>query len=144
MPKTKSQPTTDDRAKARLLSALWTFLSVNYVFCDVVSGMEAVTVQAYLSGKAGNVAFTPGMLAGATLMMNLSFTMIVLPLVLPPRANRWANIAIGLLMALIQLGSLGMGTPVTPHYWVSTVIEAATALGIFWLAFRWRPGSAGR
>jgi hypothetical protein len=144
MPKPKSQPTTDDRAKARLLSALWTFLSVNYVFCDVVSGMEAATVRAYLSGNAGNVAFTPGMLAGATLMMNLSFAMIVLPLVLPPKANRWTNIAIGLLMALIQLGSLGMGPSVTAHYWVSTVIEVATALGIAWLAFRWRPGSAGR
>ncbi len=42
--------------------------------------------------------------------------MIVLARVLKYRVNRWVNIIAGVLMVVIQVGSMGFGTPPTLVY----------------------------
>jgi hypothetical protein len=64
--------------------------------------------------------------------------MIVLARVLKYRASRRANIISGAIMAAIQVGTMGMGTPPTLHYLFYSAIEIACALFVVWYAWTWR------
>lgn len=43
-----------------LLSILWIFLAVNYIYRDILSNMEAGTLQGYLAGNIGEITITQG------------------------------------------------------------------------------------
>jgi hypothetical protein len=68
--------------------------------------------------------------------------MVLLARYLAPRASRWANMAAGAFMTLVQAASLFVGEP-TLYYAFFSVIEMATTASIFWLAFRWTPEATG-
>lgn len=120
-----------------LLSVLWIFLSLNYIFCDVLSNMNPVVLNEMVSGSAGGIAITQEFLLGAGLLLEITFVMILLARVLPYRFNRWTNIIAGLLLAVVQVASLLMG-PSTLHYWFFSVIEIGGNLLVVWLAWKWR------
>ena len=63
--------------------------------------------------------------------------MIVLSRVLNYRVNRWANIIVGILMAIYQILTMNVGTPPTLHYIFFSVIEVASCLIIVWNAWKW-------
>lgn len=126
-----------------ILSTLWIFLSVNYIFCDVLSNMEAGALKGLLAGNVGGVNMTQGMLLFAAISLEIPFVMIVLSRVLNYKANRWTNIIAGIMMVVYQMGSFSFGTPPTLHYIFFSIIEIAGNLLIIWLALRWRDGEAG-
>ena len=74
--------------------------------------------------------------------MEIPIAMIILSRVLPFRANRWANIIAGAIMALVQVGTMSMGTPPTLHYLFYSAIEIACNLFIVWYAWTWRNSEA--
>ena len=45
-----------------LLSKIWVFLSLNYIFCDLLSNMEMSVLQMLLEGNIAGVAMTEEML----------------------------------------------------------------------------------
>jgi hypothetical protein len=99
-----------------LLSLLWIFLAVNYIYRDILSNMEAGTLQGYLAGNIGEITITQGFLLAGAIMMEIPFIMIVLSRVLKGAANRWTNIIAGILMVVIEVGTMGVGTLPTMHY----------------------------
>lgn len=121
-----------------ILSTLWVFLAVNYIFCDVLTHMEPAVIKELITGTLGSIQVTQGFLLTAAIMMEIPFAMIILARVLRYRANRWANIIAGAIMAAIQVGTMGMGTPPTVHYLFYSAIEIACALFIVWYAWTWR------
>jgi hypothetical protein len=70
-------------------------------------------------------------------MMEIPFAMIILTRVLKYRASRWANIIAGAIMAVIQVGTMGMGTAPTLYYLFYSAIEIACTLFIIWYAWKW-------
>jgi hypothetical protein len=122
-------------AKA-LLSTIWIFLAVNYIYRDVLTGMEPGTLQGYLAGNVGEITITQGFLLVAAIMMEITFAMIILSRVLKGAANRWANIIAALLMIVIEVGTMGMGTAPTQHYLFYSVIVIACNLFIVWVAWK--------
>jgi hypothetical protein len=56
--------------------------------------------------------------------------------VLPYTANRWANIAAGTLMTVVQSATLFVGVP-APYYLFFSAIEIATTVSIVLLAWNW-------
>jgi threonine/homoserine/homoserine lactone efflux protein len=52
------------------------------------------------------------------------------------RANRWANIIAGAILAVVQISTLFIGTPEL-HYVFFSIIEIATDLFIVWYAWKW-------
>jgi len=130
--------TTEMKATKILLSLLWIFLSVNYIYCDQLQSLEPGVLEGIMTGYVadGSVQITPGFLLGTAIMLEIPFVMIVLSWVLKYRANRWANIIAGTIMAVFQIVSLFLGTPSLPYIFYST-IEIAGLLLIIWIAWKW-------
>lgn len=121
-----------------ILSTLWVFLAVNYIFCDVLSNMEPGVIKELITGTLGSIQVTQVFLLTSAIMMEIPFAMIVLARVLKYRASRWANIIAGAIMAAVQVGTMGMGTPPTLHYLFYSAMEIACALFVVWYAWTWR------
>lgn len=121
-----------------LLSTLWIFLAVNYIYRDILSNMEAGALQGYLAGNVGEITITQGFLLAGAIMMEIPFAMIVLSRVLKGAANRWANIIAGILMIVIEVGTMGIGTTPTLHYLFYSAIVIVCNLFIIWNAWKWR------
>jgi len=122
-----------------ILSTLWIFATVNYIFCDVVSGMESVALNGFINGQVGNLKITQEFLLGAAIMMEIPFLMILLSVILNYKANRMSNIIAGTAMTIIQLGSFfAGGTPPALHYIFYSIIEIASTVLIVWLAVKWK------
>ena len=119
-----------------LLAALWVFLTVNYIYCDVFTHSNPDDLRMILDGGVANLAITPTFLFAFAIVMELPMAMILLSLLLPIRINRWVNTVLPVLLVAIQFWSLfGTGTSSTPHYVFFSVIEIATNIAI--VIFAW-------
>lgn len=129
--------------KKILLSLLWVFYTVNFIYCDALSGLEPGVIQMHINGftAGGTVKITNGFLLGTAIMFEIPFLMIVLSWVLKNRVNRWVNIVAALLFVVAQIGSLFMGVP-SPMYLFYSVVEIAGLLLIAWNALKWTNSEA--
>jgi len=133
-----NKKTFEMQDRKAILSTLWIFLTANYIYCDVLSHMQPTVIKELITGTIGSIQVTQGFLLTAAIMMEIPFAMIILSRVLRVRASRWANIIAGAIMAAIQVGTMGMGTPPTLHYLFYSAIEIACTLFIVWYAWKWR------
>jgi hypothetical protein len=124
-----------------LLSTIWIFAVLNYLYCDLLSLMDANLLNQYLAGNVGGLQFTQEFLLGAAILMEISMAMVLLSRVLNYRVNRWANIIAGAIFTAVQVGSLTLGTS-TMYYWFFSIIEIAATASIVWLAWTWRNPAA--
>ena len=133
-----NKKTAEMQDRKAIFSTLWIFLTANYIYCDVLTHLEPATIKELLKGMIGSIQVTQSFLLTAAIMMEIPFAMILLAQVLKYRVNRWANIIAGVIMAAIQVGTMGMGTAPTLYYLFYSAIEIACALFIVWLAWTWR------
>lgn len=137
------QATESKDVKVRL-STLWVFALFNYLYADVVSLMDPVTLRTMTStGQVGSIQITQGFLLGAAVLMETAIAMVLLSRVLEYRANRWANIVIGALQTAAVISSMFVGgaTPAL-YYLFFAAIEITCTSGIVWYAWRWKPTAA--
>jgi hypothetical protein len=120
-----------------VLSSLWIFVMFNYLYCDVVGLMDAELLKKYLSGNIDGMQINQDFLLGASVLMEIPITMILLSRILTYRANRLANIVAGTLMTVVQLATLFMGGLPTLYYMFFSLIEISCTLYIVWFAWRW-------
>ena len=132
-----AKETTGRRIGPRaLLAALWIFLMLNYIYCDVFTHSNPDDLRMILAGGAANLTITPTFLFAFSIVMELPMAMVLLSLLLPIGINRIVNTVLPVLLVAIQLWSLfGTGTSSTPHYIFFSVIEIATNIGI--VVFAW-------
>jgi hypothetical protein len=128
------------------LPLLWVFMMLNYLYCDVLSLLDPANLKDVLAGHAagGSVQITPEFLLASAVLMEIPMVMILLSRVLGHGAARWANVVAAAFMTLVQVGSLGVGTP-TSYYLFFSAIEVGTLVLIAALALRWvdpEPGLA--
>ncbi|MCB0505083.1 MAG: hypothetical protein KDC58_06225 [Cyclobacteriaceae bacterium] len=123
--------------KRILLSTLWIFAVLNYLYCDVLSFMDHSFLNELLTGKVGDIDMNEGFLLGASVLMEISISMVLLSRVLPYRSNRLANIVAGAITTSAQIASLFVGSA-TIHYVFFSVIEIATTTYIFLMAIKWK------
>lgn len=132
----KTNENTVKLERKTLLSILWTFLSVNYIMCDVLSNMETPALQELMKGQIAGVNVTQEFLLFAAISLEIPFIMIVLSKVLPFKINKILNIAASALMIFYQLGSFFVGTA-SLHYIFFSAIEVAGNGIIFLMALKW-------
>jgi hypothetical protein len=119
-----------------ILSMLWTFLVVNYIYCDVFTHTNPEDLKVILNGGSGDIKITHIFLLYFSIVMELPMLMIILSRVLPVIINKWTNIVIAFVMILIQLWSLfGTGTSAAPHYSFFSIIEISCNLLI--MVYAW-------
>jgi hypothetical protein len=122
-------------------STLWIFAMFNYLYADVVALMDPEGLKQLLTGTVGSLHITQGFLLAAAILMETAIAMVLLSRVLPYRANRWANIIVGILHTGAVISSLFVGTP-TLYYLFFGTIEIVCTSFIVWYAWMWKPGAA--
>ena len=121
-----------------MLSTLWIFLVLNYLYCDIVSLMDPDLLPQYLAGKVEGMDMSPGFLLGAGMLIEIPIAMVLVSKVVTSRRfNRGANIVAATIMTVVQTATLFLGTPAL-YYAFFSVIEIATTAFIVWYAWRWR------
>lgn len=119
-----------------ILSTLWIFVTLNYLYCDVLSLMSADMLNSLLTGEVGGIKMNETTLLGAAVLMEIPIAMVLLSRVLKYKANRWANIIAGSINTVVMIGTLLMGGA-SYHYIFFATIEITTTLFIVWYAWTW-------
>lgn len=125
----------DDNRKT-LLSMLWVFLTVNYIFCDVFTLHHAESLQSFLTGEAGGMKITEEFLLYFAFIMQIPMIMILLSRYLVYRPNKYLNIIAAIITGSIQSVTLYMGG--TLHYIFFSIIEISVAVLIIYIAVTWQ------
>ena len=134
--------TTERKDRKVILSTLWIFATLNYLYCDVVGLMNPDLLRQYLTGSVNSIHITQGFLLGAGILVEIPMAMVLLSRVLSYRANRWANVAAGSVMTVVQCLTLVLTPPA--YYIFFSIIEIACTAFIVWYAWRWPNPEARR
>jgi hypothetical protein len=119
------------------LSTLWTFAMFNYLYADVIGLMKAENLQAFLTGMVGSMQITDEFLLGAAVLMETAIAMVLLSRVLRYRANRLANIIVGILHTVSVSASMFVGSGPGLYYMFFGTIEIICTAYIVWSAWKW-------
>jgi hypothetical protein len=117
-----------------LVSALWLFAILNYLYCDVLGSHDADYMRDILDGT-GPVQLNQGALVGAGILMTIPIAATLISRVAPHRFARWYSVAAGSVMTLVQVATLFVGTA-TMYYAYFSIIEIATTATIVWIALK--------
>jgi hypothetical protein len=109
--------TTVVKDRKALLSILWIFVMFNYTYADILTlyfngVLQKETWKAFQSGSVGSLHITQGFVLVGAVLMETAIAMVLLSRVLKYRANRWANIIVGVLQIAETAWSL-----TGPLYW---------------------------
>lgn len=121
-----------------LMSKIWVFLSLSYIFCDVLSNMEMSVLRMLLEGNVAGIPMTEGFLLIAGISLQIPFLMVFLATILPFKANRIMNMAAASLMIIYQVVSFFLGSGITLHYVYFSAVEILGNAAIIVLALRWK------
>jgi len=94
-----------------MLSTLWIFAVMNYIYADVFTAMDP-------SAEGGSVRMSHGMMLGAAALMETAMVMVPLSRFLRYRANRWANIVAGVMHTMAVILSLFVGGAMPASYYL--------------------------
>ncbi len=119
-----------------VLSTLWIFVTLNYLYCDVMTLMDHEQLKQILTGTVGSIQMTEGFLLGASILMEIPIVMVLLSRILRYKANRWANIVAGSIKTVVMILSMFVGTPTLYYLFFGTIEMACTAF-IVWYAWKW-------
>lgn len=120
-----------------ILSTLWIFAMLNYIYCDILSLMDPELLNQFMTGNVGGIQMTQGLLLQAAILMEIPTAMVLLARVLTYGANRWANIIAGTIMTAVQFSTLFFGSAPTMYYLFFSLIEITSTALIVWFAWKW-------
>ena len=123
--------------KKVLISTLWVFLVVNFMFCDIFSLMYSEDLKKILTGNIDGVQMTQHFLLSFAIVMEIPMAMILVSRVLKQKLNRTINLLFAILLAIVQIWSLSVGN-VTLHYWFFSIVEIAICVSIFVVSWNWK------
>jgi len=134
-----SRPVTTRQFGPRaVVSALWLFAILNYLYCDVLSLHEPEYLRDLLTGSVGGLEFNQPMLLAAGVLMSVPMGAVLLSRIAPHRLARWSSVVAGAVMTVVQVGTLAVGSAPTLHYLYFSAIEITTTAVITWYAAtRW-------
>ncbi len=118
------------------LSALWVAVMFCYVYGDIFGLLKPGHIEEIIAGKPGPLGpTTQVVLLAIAISMAIPAVMVFLSLTLKPKANRWANIILGVFYTVFMLITMLMG-PWAYYIFLGIVEVVLTAL-IVWYAWKW-------
>jgi hypothetical protein len=130
---TNTTPTKKLDTRA-LLSTLWIVVMFSMLKADILSLFIPGAAEEAAKTAAQIGVSVPQLMLGAAIMGELAIAMIILSRVLRRGINRWANIAMGIVIMAYIWG----GAAAYPHYIVIAMVETICLALIVVLAWRWR------
>ena len=129
-------PATAPRIGPRkVVSSLWLFAILNYLYCDLLGLMYPEDLRGFLDGKVGGLVIDQPFLLNAAILMTVPMASVLISRIASHRFARVESILAAAMMTLVQLATLFIGTA-TLHYMYFSVIEVATTIAIVWMAAR--------
>ena len=120
------------------LSALWVTVMLCYAYGDILGFMKPGAIEHYMKGiGATGAPITQGMLLGIAILMAIPSVMVFLSLTLKPKANRWANIILGIAYTCFIPLSMLIATSVSAYYIFLGIVEVVLTALIVWYAWKW-------
>lgn len=129
---TKLEPfTVNVRIK---ISALWTSMLFVFAYVDLFSLYRRDFRADLEAGEVSGFSINQSFLLGTTVYVVIPSLMVFLALILRPRVNRIANIALGIVYALtIIAGAIGDWG----YYILGSAIEVALLAAVVYYAWTW-------
>lgn len=115
------------------LSTLWIVVMFNIVFADILSFINPGFLEEVMTGYAGEIQITQGLLLVFAVLLEIPIAMIFLSRVLNYRANRWANIIAAVITIVFVVG----GGSTDLHYLFFGTVEVVLLALIIWYAWKW-------
>ena len=129
--------TIETKDKKVILSTLWIFAMLNYLYCDILALMDPDLLNQFITGNVGGIHMTQAFLLQAAILMEIPTAMVLLSKVLKYGANRWANMIAGTIMTIVQFSTLFIGSSPALYYIFFSIIEIACTSLIVWYAWKW-------
>lgn len=120
-----------------LLSTLWIFAVLNYLYADVLSLMNPERLNEFMTGVVGGMNITPTFLFFGAILMETAIVMVLFSRILSYKWNKITNIISGVIHTLAVSTSLFVGTP-EMFYVMFATIEIVTTIAIIVIAWRWK------
>ena len=122
-----------DRLERRaLLSALWLFVLLNFIFRDLHEIVKAEFLADALNGVYGGREVTEAMFLLGGIIVEVPIVMTLIAWVLSVRVNWWANIVVAPLFGLTLIGSAG---DLDDYFHFGVMLIALAAIS--WKAWTW-------
>jgi hypothetical protein len=121
--------TVELKDKKVILSTLWIFALLNYIYADIFS--------LFFNPEAQSGTMAAGAVFAFAILMETAIAMVLLSRVLKYGVNRWVNIIAGVIHTALVSYSLSGETPL-PFYIFFAAIEITCTLFIVWYAWKWR------
>ena len=123
----------DDHSRKVIISTLWVVVMFNMIFADILSFITPGFLEEVMTGYAGEMEITQGLLLIFALLLEIPIIMILLSRILNYQANRWANIIASVITILFVVG----GGSAYLHYFFFASVEVICMLLIIWYAWTW-------
>ena len=118
------------------LSALWVTVMFLFAYVDIMGRYQPGHIEDVIAGKMGPFPTTQVALLAAITLMAIPSLMVFLSIALKPKVNRWANIIVGILFIVVQLGSLFIGES-WAYYIFGSIVEVVLLSLIVVYAWKW-------
>ena len=134
--------------RGAMLSLLWIFVLFNFTYGDILTlyfnnVLQKEAWKLFQSGFVGSVQITQGFVLLGAVLLETAIAMVLLSRVLKYRANRWANIIVGVLQIAETAWSLTGPLYWNLYYAFFATIEIACLLFIVWYAWTWHQPEEG-
>lgn len=136
MNKTLTMNDLDKRAK---LTALWVFVFLNMIFCDLHQLGHPGFIEEIMTGVVNGVQVTDGLMLIGGIMIAVPLLMIPLIQFLNFKENRLTNLVMGVLQIVSVIG-VNMAPDLDDIFFA--VIELVALLLILRLAWNWKEDAA--
>ena len=103
-----------------LYSTILIFVTLNYLYCDLIGLMDSNLLNQFLTGTVEGMDIDAGFLFGAGILMEIPIAMVLLSRILKRQANRFANIIAGFVKTTVMIITLFIGTPTIYYLFFAT------------------------
>ena len=116
------------------LSAVWVAVMLCYIYGDLFGFYKPGLIEEIMAGELPLGSQIS--LVGAAIMMTIPAIMVFLSLTLKAKANRWANIILGIIYTGIMLFTMFL-PGVWAYYIFLGIVEVVLTVLIVWSAWKW-------
>ncbi len=117
------------------LAGLWAAVMFMYIYVDIIGFYGPGVIEDILVGKVWVFEITQTWMLLSVMLMTIPALMVYLSLALPAKANRYANIGLGVIYIVIAFGT-AVGE-IQAYYIFGSAVEVVLLFQIVWFAWKW-------
>jgi hypothetical protein len=130
----------EDLALKTRLSLLWLINGVNVLVFIVLAFIEPGAIDQIRSGEMGGLTIGPELLLFFAILLLVPLVMALLSQTLKDKANRWANIIIGAVYAVLAIYDLIYRLADQSVLAINPASGIVFSALIIWYAYKWSKG----